>query len=111
MTTDPAISEPHPRRTSLLPTSPADWIIIVLALGLFAYGVWRVIDRGGSLIGFGAMALAFVILPYRVAGLIGGLGIIAVGVRECVILSSVTLLGGVLIVIGILTIAEKLRRD
>lgn len=111
MTTDPVASEPSPRPASLLPTSAADWILVALALAIFGYGVWRVIDRGGSLIGFGAMALAFVILPYRIAATIGGLGIIAVGIRECVIFGTVTLLGGILIVIGILTLVEKLRQS
>jgi hypothetical protein len=85
--------------------------LVALALALLGYGTWRVIERGGSLIGFGAMALAFTILPYRIAGLVGGAAFIALGVRECVLFQSATILGGILVVLGIVTILERIRRE
>lgn len=117
MSTDaPGPSEPAAvpspvRSRAILPTSPTGWALIAIGLIVFAYGLWRVLDRGAGLIGFGAMAVGAIILPYRLTGIIGGAALIALGIRECVILNMVTLMGGVLAVLGALTIVDKLRRD
>lgn len=105
-------SPPKPaRRRKLIPSSPTDWALVVIGLVVFAYGTWRVLDQRAGLIGFGAIAVGLIILPYRVAGFIGGAGLIALGVRECVIFSTVTLMGGLLMVFGALTIADRIRRE
>lgn len=109
---EPVSERPHEptRRRTLIPSSPADWVLVVIGLVVFGYGTWRVLDQRAGLIGFGAMALGLIILPYRVAGFIGGAGLIALGVRECVTFSTVTLIGGLAMVFGALTIADRIRR-
>ncbi len=83
------------------------WLPLLAGLGLIAAGLYWVVLKGSRQIGPLLACTGLILLPWPPLAVIGGLGFVGVGVYECVHFKTVTLLGGVLIVLGVLTIADR----
>lgn len=104
----PDAADPPRRKRSLLPTSAEGWLMMAAGLGLIGYGVWRIVDRGGSVIGLILMFVGVILMPYRFVRLAGGLGLAGVGVYMLV--KGFHLQGAIVTVLGVVTLAEAIGR-
>lgn len=111
---DPSSTPSHlPRTRRWLPASPEGWLIFILGLGLTAYGVTEIVMRyqrtgKGSLFGLILVLAGVTMLPYRLVGLVCGVGLVGIGVYLLINNYSM-LLAAMVIGFGILSIMERTR--
>lgn len=98
-------------RKPLMPSTTEDWLFLLAGLALVGYGAYRLATTSppSPLIGPGAIGLGMTLMPWRIVGLIGGVGLVVLGgwrLYEGYAIEQ----AGLVMLLGVIGIAERIRR-
>lgn len=110
----PRASDADRPRRGILPTTMESWLMLGAGAALMIYGGYSVISalvagRSISLVGLVLLGVGGMLMPYRWIGLIAGVGLIGMGIYMF-IANYVTLQALVVTVLGVIAVAEQVRR-
>ncbi|MCC6319902.1 MAG: hypothetical protein IT438_00515 [Phycisphaerales bacterium] len=91
--------------------STEQWLFMAAGAALIVYGAYKLIDSKftSPIYGPGAIGLGLTLMPWRIVGLIGGIGLVALGGLR---LSQGYAIeqAGLVLLLGVIGIAERIRR-
>ncbi|MFN7021781.1 MAG: hypothetical protein ACK4WH_10710 [Phycisphaerales bacterium] len=107
------VTDASPRTTGrrLAPRSTEEWLLMAAGAALIAYGVYKLVTTSftSPIFGPGAVGLGLTLMPWRVVGLIGGVGLVVVGGLRLYQGFAIEQ-AGLMVLLGIIGIAERVRR-
>lgn len=107
---DPGVESTTVKR-SFMPSAWDDRLMMLAGLALVAYGVYKLVTTSfaSPIFGPGAVGLGLTLMPWRVVGLVGGVGLVVVGGWRLYQGFAIEQ-AGLMVLLGVIGIAERLRR-